>query len=78
VAAPPLDLPCDRPVTYPGDSKTLTKSSKGRSEPTLNMKIIKEIKEYRKEWLQHVQTMETNRMPKQALPYRPKGRRNIG
>ena len=37
VAAPLLDSPCDRPVTYPGDSKTLVKSLKGRSRPTLNM-----------------------------------------
>jgi hypothetical protein len=37
VAAPPLDLPCDGPVTYPGGNKTLDKSSKGRSRPTLNM-----------------------------------------
>ena len=29
-------------------------------------------------WLQHVQRMDTNRLPKQALQYRPKGRRNIG
>jgi hypothetical protein len=28
VAAPPLDLLCDRPVTYPGDNKILEKSSK--------------------------------------------------
>jgi len=35
--APPLDSPCDRPVTYPGDSKTLVKSSKGRGGLTLNM-----------------------------------------
>jgi len=28
---------CDGPVTYPGDIKTLIKSSKGRSAPTLNM-----------------------------------------
>jgi hypothetical protein len=28
--------------------------------------------------LQHVQRMDTNRIPKQALQYRPKGRRNIG
>jgi hypothetical protein len=39
---------------------------------------IKEIKEYQKKWLQHVQRMETNRLPKQALQYEPKGRRNIG
>jgi hypothetical protein len=37
VAAPPLDLPCDGPVTYPGDIKTLRIPSKGRSGPTLNM-----------------------------------------
>ena len=29
-------------------------------------------------WLQHVQKMDTNRPPKQALKYKPKGRRNIG
>jgi len=33
VAAPPLDSPCDGPVTYPGDTKILVKSSKGRSGP---------------------------------------------
>jgi len=31
-----------------------------------------------KKWLQHLQTMDTNRLPKQALQYKPKGRRNIG
>jgi len=29
VAAPPLDSPCDGPVTYPGDIKTLRIPSKG-------------------------------------------------
>jgi len=38
VAAPPLDSPCDGPVTYPGDTKILVKFSKGRSGPTLNTK----------------------------------------
>jgi len=33
VAAPPLDSPCDGPVTYPGDTKILVKSSKERSGP---------------------------------------------
>ena len=28
--------------------------------------------------LQHVQRMDTNRLPKQALQYKRKGRRNIG
>ena len=29
-------------------------------------------------WLQHVQRMDTNRISKQALQYRPKRQRNIG
>jgi len=40
--------------------------------------IVKEIKQYQQKRLQHVQRMGTNRLPKQALLYRPKGRRNIG
>jgi hypothetical protein len=39
---------------------------------------VKEIKQYQKKWLQRVQRMETNRLPNQALQYKPKGRRNIG
>jgi len=27
-------------------------------------------------WLQHVRRMDTNRLPKQAPQYKPKGRRN--
>jgi UDP:flavonoid glycosyltransferase YjiC (YdhE family) len=29
--------------------------------------IVKEIKQYQEKWLQHVQRMDTNRIPKQAL-----------
>ena len=32
----------------------------------------KEIKRYQKKWLQHVQRMDTNRLPKQALQYKRK------
>ena len=39
---------------------------------------VKEIKQYQKKWLQHVQRMDINRLPKQALQYKPKGRRNVG
>ena len=42
------------------------------------MNIAKEIKQYHKKWLQHIQRIDTNRLPKQALQYKPKGRRNIG
>jgi hypothetical protein len=40
--------------------------------------IVLEIKLYQREWLQHVQRMDTDRIPKQALKYRLKGKRNIG
>ena len=40
--------------------------------------IVKEIKEYQKKWLKHVQRLNTNRLPKQALQYKPRERRNIG
>jgi hypothetical protein len=40
--------------------------------------MVKVIKQYQQKWLQHVQRMDTNRRPKQALQSRPTGRRNIG
>jgi len=40
--------------------------------------MVKEIKQYQKKWLQHVERMDTNILPKQALQYKPKGRRNTG
>jgi len=40
--------------------------------------IVKEIKQYQEKWLQHVQRMDTNRITKQALQYKPKGRRSVG
>jgi len=47
-------------------------------EKTGALNIVKEIKQYQEKWLQYVQRMDTNRIPKQALQYKPKGRRNIG
>jgi hypothetical protein len=38
---------------------------------------VLEVK-YQQEWLQHVDRMDTNRIPKQALKYRTKGKRSIG
>jgi predicted deacetylase len=40
--------------------------------------MVQEIKQYQKKWLQHVERMDTNRIPRQALRYRPEGRRNVG
>jgi hypothetical protein len=36
---------------------------------------VKEIKQYQQKWLQHVQRMDTNRIPKQALQYKNWGYR---
>jgi len=47
-------------------------------EKTGAQNIVKEIEQYQKKWLQHVQRMDTNRLPRRALKYRPEGKRNIG
>jgi hypothetical protein len=47
-------------------------------EKTRAQNIVQEIKHYQKKWLQHVQRMDTNRIPRQELRYRPEGRRNVG
>jgi len=49
-----------------------------REKKTGAQNIVKEIKQYQEKWLQNVKRMDTNRIPKQALQYKPKGRRNIG
>jgi hypothetical protein len=40
--------------------------------------IVQEIKQSQEKWLQHIQRMDTNRIPKQALQYKSKRRRHIG
>jgi len=47
-------------------------------EKTGAQNIVKEIKQYKKKWLQDVQRMDRNRLTRQALKYRPEGRRNVG
>ena len=56
----------------------ITKLDKVLGKKTGAQNIVKEIKQYQKKWLQHVRRMDTNRLPRQALKYRPEGRRNIG
>jgi hypothetical protein len=56
----------------------LDKEKNVLGEKTGAQNIVKEIKQYQKKWLQHVQRMDTNRLSKQALQYKPKGRRNVG
>ena len=57
--------------------KGLKKESMYLKKKTGAQKIVKEIKQYQEKWLQHVQRTDTNKIPKQALQYKPKGRRNI-
>jgi len=60
----------------------MCKLDKGKNqcirEKTGAENIVKEIKQYQEKWLQHIQRMDTNRIPKQALQYKPKGRTHIG
>ena len=55
-----------------------TEDGHKQTTKTRAQNIVKEIKQYQKKWLQHAQRMDTNRLLKQALQYKPKGRRNIG
>jgi hypothetical protein len=47
-------------------------------EKTGAQNVVQEIKEYQKNWLQNVQRVGTDRIARQALRYRPEGRRNVG
>jgi len=53
----------------------LTKLDKEKNqcirEKTGAQNIVKEIKQYQEKWLQHVQRMDTNRIPKQELQCKP-------
>jgi hypothetical protein len=40
--------------------------------------IVLEIKDYQWQWLQHIERMDRDRIHKQALKHRPKGKRSIG
>ena len=62
---------------YCGHSLGITKLDKEKNQ-FIREDIVKEIKQYQKKLLQHVQRMDRNRLLRQALKYRPEGRRNIG
>ena len=61
-----------------GITKLDKKKNQSFRQKTGAQNTVKEIKQYQKKWLQYVQRMNTKRLPKQALQYKPKGRRNIG
>jgi len=60
-----------------GITKLNKKKDQCIREKTGAQNIVKEIKQYQEKWIQHVQRMDTNRLPKQTLQYKPKRRRNI-
>ena len=49
-----------------------------QGEKLVVQSIVLGIKQCQREWLQHVERMDTDRIQKQALKYRPKGKRSIG
>ena len=61
-----------------GITKLDKKKNQCIRQKTGTQNTVKEIKQYQEKWLQHVQRKDTNRIPKQALQYKPKGRRNMG
>ena len=66
-------------MTYPTPSLKLDKeNNQCIKEKTGSQNTVKEIKQYQLKWLQHVQRMDTNGLPNQALQYKPKRRRTIG
>jgi hypothetical protein len=60
-----------------GITKLDKKKNQSIRKKTGAQNIVKEIKQYHQKWLQHAQRMDTNRLPKQALHYRPKEQRNV-
>jgi hypothetical protein len=56
-----------------GTTKLDNEKNQGIRGKTGAQDIVKEIKRYQGKWLQHVQRMDINRIPKQALQYEPKG-----
>jgi hypothetical protein len=60
----------------------ITKSDRERNQAVREklgaQNRVLEIKQCQREWLQHIQRMDRDRIPKQALKYRPRGRRSIG
>ena len=51
--------------TVPGKvATTCTEDGHKQNTKTGAQNIVKEIKQYQKKWLQHVQRMDTNRIPK--------------
>ena len=59
--------------TVPGKVATIyTEDGHKETTKTGAQNIEKEIKQYQEMWLQHVQRMDTKRLPKQALQYKPK------
>jgi hypothetical protein len=47
-------------------------------EKTGAQNIVKEIEQYQQKWLHHVQRMDKNRLPRQAVRYSPNRQRNVG
>ena len=88
VAVLPLDLPCSGPVTHSGEMLT-TVMSHGKKTDRLQNKctnckelkitpILDKLLEYNRSWIQHVNKMPRNGLPRVMKHYSPTGRRNHG
>jgi hypothetical protein len=64
--------------TLTWNNKIRKKMNQCIREKTRAHNIVKGIKQCHKKWQQNVQRVDRKRIPKQALQYTPKERRNIG
>ena len=84
VAILPLDLSCSGPVTHSGEFFNHWQVSPKDAGQNTNYKWIKntqildKLVEYKRNWIQHVNTMPRNRLARVMKPYSPTGRRNLG
>jgi hypothetical protein len=66
-------------ITYNSKKKIRLKLRNEYLRKEIGVSLINDrIRRYRQDWLQHVERMQEGRMPKQALWYTPKGRRDPG
>jgi hypothetical protein len=79
VAFLPLDLPFSGPVTHSGEILNTDKSHGKKPDRFFkNNTILDNLLEYKRNWIQRVNRMPRNRLPRIMKRYSPTGRRNHG
>jgi hypothetical protein len=69
-----ISLPITRKIPWPRDYKTNTQITKELKITP----ILEKLLEYKRNWIQHIDRMPHNRLPRVRKHYSPTGRRNYG